>query len=115
MIHIVEEMKLLLLLGNCLKHIRGNVRYLVTWNVKEFTVGYFLRLDKRTTYRTRVTVMKQSPNSEYKDSPGIWMIHIVEEIKLLLLLGNRVKHIRGNVRYLVTCNIKEFTVGYSTK
>jgi hypothetical protein len=23
--------------------------------------------------------------SEYKDSPGIWMIHIVEEIKLLLL------------------------------
>jgi hypothetical protein len=29
--------------------------------------------------------MKQSPNSEYKDSPGLWMIHIVEEIKLLLL------------------------------
>jgi hypothetical protein len=29
--------------------------------------------------------MKQSPNSEYKDSPGIWMIRIVEEIKLLLL------------------------------
>jgi hypothetical protein len=28
--------------------------------------------------------MRQSPNSEYKDSPGIWMIHIVEEIKLLL-------------------------------
>jgi hypothetical protein len=25
--------------------------------------------------------MKQLPNSEYKDSPGIWMIHIVEEIK----------------------------------
>jgi hypothetical protein len=37
------------------------------------------------TYQTLVTVMKQSPNSEYKDSPGIWMIHIVEEIKLLLL------------------------------
>jgi hypothetical protein len=46
MIHIVEEMKLLLLLRNGLKHIGGNVRYLVTWNVKEFTVGYFLRLDK---------------------------------------------------------------------
>jgi hypothetical protein len=46
MIHIVEEIKLLLLLSNCLKHIRGNVRYLVTWNVKEFTVGSFLRLDK---------------------------------------------------------------------
>jgi hypothetical protein len=46
MIHIVEEMKLLLLLGNRLRHICGNVRYLVTWNVKEFTVGYFLRLDK---------------------------------------------------------------------
>jgi hypothetical protein len=26
---------------------------------------------------------------------GIWMIHIVEEIKLLLLLGNGLKHIRG--------------------
>jgi hypothetical protein len=56
--------------------------------------------------------MKQSPNSEYKDSPGIWMIHIVEEIKLFLLLGNRLKHIRGNVRYMVTWNIKQFTVGY---
>jgi hypothetical protein len=30
------------------------------------------------------------------------MIHIVEEIKLLLLVGNRLKHIRGNVSYLVT-------------
>jgi hypothetical protein len=30
------------------------------------------------------------------------MIHIVEEIKLLLLLGNRLKYIRGNVRYLVS-------------
>jgi hypothetical protein len=29
------------------------------------------------------------------------MIHIVEEIKLLLFLGNRLKHIRGNVSYLV--------------
>jgi hypothetical protein len=43
------------------------------------------------------------------------MVHIVEEIKLLLLPGNRVKHIRGNVSYLVTSNVKEFTVGYSTK
>jgi hypothetical protein len=42
MIHIVEEIKLLLLLDNRLKHIRGNV---VMWNTKEFTVGYFLRLD----------------------------------------------------------------------
>jgi hypothetical protein len=46
MIRIVEEIKLLLLLGNRLKHIRGNVRYLVTLNVKDFTVGYFPRLDK---------------------------------------------------------------------
>jgi hypothetical protein len=46
---------------------------------------------------------------------GIWMIHIVEEIKLLLLPGNRLKHIRGNVRYLVTWNTKVFTVGYSTE
>jgi hypothetical protein len=44
MIHIVE-IKLLLLLGNRLKHIRGNVRYLVTWNIKEFTVGYLLALE----------------------------------------------------------------------
>jgi hypothetical protein len=46
MIHIVEGIKLLLLLGNRLKHIRGKVHYQVTWNIKEFTVGYFLRLDK---------------------------------------------------------------------
>jgi hypothetical protein len=46
---------------------------------------------------------------------GIWMIPVVEEIKLLLLLGNRLKHIRGNVRYLVTWNIMDFTVGYSTE
>jgi hypothetical protein len=31
------------------------------------------------------------------------MIHIVEEIKLLLLLGNRLKHFRGSVSYLMTC------------
>jgi hypothetical protein len=43
------------------------------------------------------------------------MVHVVEEIKLLLLLGNRLKHIGGNVRCLVTWNIKEFTVGYSTE
>jgi hypothetical protein len=43
------------------------------------------------------------------------MIHIFEEIKLLLLLGKRLKHIRGNVRYLVTWKVKEFTVGYSTE
>jgi hypothetical protein len=41
------------------------------------------------------------------------MIHSVDEIKLLLLLGN--KHIHGNVSYLVTWNVKEFTVGYSTE
>jgi hypothetical protein len=39
MIHIVE-IKLLLLLSNHLKHIHGNISYLVTWNVKEFTIGY---------------------------------------------------------------------------
>jgi hypothetical protein len=32
----------------------------------------------------------------------IWMTPIVKEIKLLLLLGNRLKHIRGNFSYLVT-------------
>jgi hypothetical protein len=41
------------------------------------------------------------------------MIPIVEEIKLLLFLGNQ--YIRGNVSYLVTWNVKEFTVGYSTE
>jgi hypothetical protein len=59
--------------------------------------------------------MKQLPNSEYKDSLGIWMIHTVDEIQLLLLLGNGRKHIRGNVSYLVTWDVKEFTVGYSTE
>jgi hypothetical protein len=43
------------------------------------------------------------------------MIHIVEEIKLLLLPGNSLQHIRGNVRYLVTWNVKVFAVGYSTE
>jgi hypothetical protein len=43
------------------------------------------------------------------------MIHVVDVIKLLLLLGNRLQHIRGNVSYLVTWNVKEFTVGYSTE
>jgi hypothetical protein len=38
------------------------------------------------------------------------MIHTVDEIKLLLLPGNHPKHIRGNVSYLVTWNVKEFTV-----
>jgi hypothetical protein len=46
---------------------------------------------------------------------GIWMIHILQEIKLLLLLGNRLKHIRGSVSYLVTWNVMKFTVGYSTE
>jgi hypothetical protein len=45
----------------------------------------------------------------------IWMIHIVDEIKLLLLLGKRLKHIRGNISYPVTWNVKEFTVGYLTE
>jgi hypothetical protein len=43
------------------------------------------------------------------------MIHTVEEIQLLLLPSNRMKHIRSKVRYLVTWNIKVFTVGYSTE
>jgi hypothetical protein len=43
------------------------------------------------------------------------MIRIVEDIELLLLLGNRLKHIRGNVSYLVTWIVKEFTVGYYTE
>jgi hypothetical protein len=83
MIHIVEEIKLLLLLSNRLvmtsrlttvgqayprKRIRNYARYLVTWNIKQFTVGYFPRLAKWTTYRKQVsmktvTVMKQPPNS----------------------------------------------------
>jgi hypothetical protein len=58
MIHIVEEIELLLLLGN--QHIRSNDRYLVTWNVKEFTVGYFLRLDKGTNMQA---ASKRHPKS----------------------------------------------------
>jgi hypothetical protein len=60
MIHIVEEIKLLLLLGNRLKHIRGNVRYLVTWNIKEFTVGYFLRLDNFLTLLLAIRITLDS-------------------------------------------------------
>jgi hypothetical protein len=60
-------------------------------------------------------------------SREIWMIHVVEEIKLLLLLGNRMvmtswlatvgqtyprQHIRDIVRYLVAWNIKQFNVAY---
>jgi hypothetical protein len=37
------------------------------------------------------------PQGGWCGKQGIWMIHIVEEIKLLLLLGNRLKHIRGNI------------------
>jgi hypothetical protein len=55
------------------------------------------------------------PQGGWCGRQGIWMIHIVEEIKLLLLLGNSLKHIRGNVSYLVTWNVKGFTVGYSTE
>jgi hypothetical protein len=55
------------------------------------------------------------PQGGWCGRQGIWMIRIVEEIELLLLLGNRLKHIRGNVSYLVTWNVKEFTVGYCTE
>jgi hypothetical protein len=55
------------------------------------------------------------PQGGWCGRQGIWMIHIVEEIKLLLLPGNSLKHIRGNVSYLVTWNVKVFTVGYSTE
>jgi hypothetical protein len=58
------------------------------------------------------------PQGGWCGRQGIWMIHIVEEIRLLLLLGNRLKHIRGNVSYLammMTWNVKEFTVEYSTE
>jgi hypothetical protein len=65
MIHIVEESKyfflfMALLINRLLmtsrlttvgqtyprKHIRDNARYLVTWNIKQFSVGYFPRLIK---------------------------------------------------------------------
>jgi hypothetical protein len=65
-----------------------------------------------TAAKEKQTVTIYIPQGGRCGRPGIWMIHIVEEVKLLLLLGNRLKHIRGNVRYLVTWNIKEFTVGY---
>jgi cytochrome b561 len=55
------------------------------------------------------------PQGGWCGRQGIWLIHIVQEIKLLLLLDNRLKHIRGNVRYLVTWNVKEFIFGYSTE
>jgi hypothetical protein len=78
MIHIVEEIKLLMLPSDRLlvtsrlanvgrayprKHIRGNARYLVAWNTWMFSVGYFPRLDKLAIYRTPVTVCKRHPKS----------------------------------------------------
>jgi hypothetical protein len=65
------------------------------------------------TYNYKIEINKYPGNAgEMLQFPkGIWMIRIIEEIKLLLLLGNRLKHIRGNVRYLVTWNIKGFTIG----
>jgi hypothetical protein len=39
------------------------------------------------------------PQGGWCGRQGILMIHIVEEINLLLLLGNRLKHIRGNVTW----------------
>jgi hypothetical protein len=55
------------------------------------------------------------PQGGWCGRQGIWIIHIDEEIKLLLLLGNRLKYIRGNVSYFVTWNVKEFSGGYSTE
>jgi hypothetical protein len=73
-IRIAEEIKFLMLPSNRLlvtsrlaivgrayprKHIRGNPRYLVTWNTWRFSVGYFPKLDKFATYRTPVTVSER--------------------------------------------------------
>jgi hypothetical protein len=46
------------------------------------------------------------PQGGWCGRQGIWMIHIVEEIKLLLLPDNRLKHIRGNVSYLTDVECK---------
>jgi hypothetical protein len=68
------------------------------------------------TYDYKIGINKHPGNAgEMHQFPkGIWMID-VEEIKLLLLLGNGLKHIRRNVRYLVTWNVEVFTVGYSNE
>jgi hypothetical protein len=49
----------------------------------------------RILYRVYIYI----PQGGWCGRQGIWMIHIVEEIKLLLLPGNRLKHIRGNVQF----------------
>jgi hypothetical protein len=82
MIHIAEEIKLLMLPSNRLlttsrqaavgqtcphKLIRGSASCLVTWNTRRLSVGYFPMLDKLARYRTQVTVSytsySKSPNS----------------------------------------------------
>jgi hypothetical protein len=47
------------------------------------------------------------PQGGWCGRPRIWLIHIVEEVKLLLLVGNRLKHIRGNVCYLGVTVMKQ--------
>jgi hypothetical protein len=94
MIH-VEEIKLLLLPGN---RFQPNLVHILLYVCVRILCIYYIYI----------------PQGGWCGRQEIWMIGIVEEIKLLLLLGNRLKHIRGNVRYLVMWNVKVFTVGYST-
>jgi hypothetical protein len=92
MIHVVEEIKLLLLLGN---RFQPNLVHILLYVcVRILCMCY--------TYSAGRMVWEAG---NLDDSH-------CKEIKLLPLLGNRLKHIRGNVRYLVTWNVKEFTVGY---
>jgi hypothetical protein len=83
MIHIIKEIKLLMLPSNRLfmtsrlatvgrarlrKHIRGSASCLVTWNMWRFSVGYFSILDKSERHmqitRQRKTNDRPDPSSE---------------------------------------------------
>jgi hypothetical protein len=69
MIHVVEEIKLLLLLGN---RFRPNLVHTLLYVCVKILCMFYIYL---------------SPKHQFPK--GIWIIHVVEEIKLLLLLGNR--------------------------
>jgi hypothetical protein len=95
MIHIVEEIKLLLLLSNRLvmtsrlttvgqtyprKHIRDNARYVVTWNIKKFSVGYFPNLFYYTFYPKSERPIRHLPINTAAKDIAEGLVHLGFEI-----------------------------------
>jgi hypothetical protein len=77
MIHVVEEIKLLMLLGN---RLQPNLVHISLYVCVRILCMFYI-------YIYIYLFIYLSPKHHFPN--GIWMIHVVEEIKLLLLLGNR--------------------------